>query len=343
MILDQLQEALKFKLLELESAIKASNRSLLKLPFFKPKTTNGMYIYGPVGSGKSVLMQSFFNELEIKEKLLVHFHDFMQQVHQEIFDIRKSNLHANPVDMVAKKMSTRYRVICLDELEINDITDAMIVGKLFAELIKNKVVIVTTSNCYPDQLYSDGLQRSKFLEFIELIKNKLELFQLNNHIDYRLGKIDSHQQVYFNANDPAFDQFFSKLCEGHAPTKHIIHLKGREIICNRSYKNIAKFGFDELCINSLGPADYIALCKYYRVIFISDIPKILPEQNNEITRFINLIDELYEHDILLVASFEVDLAQLYSKGRLSFPFRRTLSRLNEMKSEEYINRAKERL
>lgn len=309
---------------------------------FRPKV-RGMFIYGPVGSGKSMLLEEFYNNLENPRKILVHFHDFMQQVHAKIFEIRQ--LHTNsPIKKIAKYFAQNYQVICLDELEIDDITDAMIVGKLFTELLNNKVIIIITSNRHPDELYQDGLQRNKFLEFINIIKNQLDLFYLNHNIDYRLNKINSKQQTAYipnnNKNSQAIDLLFSTLCENHPPHPHIFHLQGRQLTCNLSFKNIAKFTFDELCKESLGPADYIAICKYYRIIILTDIPILSAEQNNELTRFINLIDEIYEHGILLIYSAQAPLEQIYDKGRLEFKFKRTLSRLMEMQSQDYINQAK---
>lgn len=342
-ILDKPQQALSSLLTNLQTLI-CDSLSIGLSSIFGKSSPKGLYIYGPVGCGKSVLMEEFYNGLKIKNKLLIHYHDFMQQIHELIFAIRQEKEHALPVKIVAKQLAKEYKVICLDELEISDITDAMIVGKLFAELLANKVVIVTTSNRHPDELYQDGLQRAKFLEFIAIIKSELGLFYLNNDIDYRLSKINADQQFFFipnnNENNQKIERLFADLCENHPPHPHVILLKGRSLTCDISYKNIAKFTFSELCRENLGPADYIALCKYYRIIILTDIPKLTAENNNEAARFVNLIDEIYEHSILLVCSAEAPLDQIYTKGGLSFKYQRTTSRLVEMQSQDYIIKAK---
>ena len=241
-------------------------------------------------------------------------------------------------------LALNYQLICLDELEINDITDAMIVGKLLQELLKRNITIVITSNKHPDELYQHGLQRDRFLEFVDLIKNKMNLFFLNDGIDYRRNKINAKQQVFFTpnhaANNKEIEFLFQNLCDNHAPHEYIIHLKKRKLICKNIYKNIAKFTFSEICQENLGPADYIALCKHFRIIIIIDVPALSTENNNEVARFINLVDEIYEHSILLILSSAAELSQVHASGNMAFRFKRTLSRLIEMQSEEYINKAK---
>ncbi len=346
MILDPIQKKLSASLLELQAKINNAKKPNLA-SIFKRKSSSkhkGIYIYGPVGCGKSILMEAFFQGLTTQRKILVHFHEFMQNIHSQIFEIRQKHEKESPIVIVAKNLAKTYQVICLDELEINDITDAMIVGKLFEELLARKVIIITTSNRHPDELYHDGLQRAKFLEFIDIIKQKLDLFYLNNDIDYRLSKISAKQQVFFTPNNKKnqneIDKLFQTLCENQPSVSHIISLKGRTLTCNHTYKNIAKFTFEELCLNALGPADYIAICEQFRVIIVTDIPKLSAENNNELMRFINLIDEIYEHSILLICSMEVPFEQIYVNGRLEFQYQRTLSRLIEMQSEEYITKIK---
>lgn len=341
MQLDPKQKELKHILDELRLKIeKQTTKSLIKVSLFKKETPQSLYIYGSVGCGKSFLMRSFYAELNIEQKLYTYFHQFMQQVHAMLYKIRNSQSLVSPVALVAKEFAAKYSVICLDELEINDITDAMIVGKLFDELLKAKITLVTTSNRQPDDLYLDGLQRTKFLEFIGFLKARCLIYHLNSNIDYRLDKLDAHQQVYFKAGDPSFTNFLNDLSDHNKFEEKILEVNARQLHCRRTYKNIAIFTFAELCSSNLGPADYIALATNFRVIFVENIPQILPEQNNEISRFINLIDELYEHAILLVLTSEVAIEEIYRDGRLSFQFRRTLSRLQEMKSEEYIRRVK---
>lgn len=346
MILDPIQKKLYKSLLELQTKINNTKKSGIAFIFNKKfgNALKGTYIYGPVGCGKSTLMEIFFQGLNTKKKLLIHFHEFMQNIHSQIFQIRQKEEKNSPITVVAKKLAQDYEVICLDELEINDITDAMIVGKLFKELLDHKIIIITTSNRHPDELYQDGLQRAKFLEFIEIIKQKLNLFYLNNHTDYRLSKISANQKVFFTPNNKSnqkeIEKLFLTLCENHTPAPRVIKFKGRELVCNYAYKNIAKFTFEELCFNALGPADYIAICNEFRVIIITDIFKLSAENNNVLMRFINMIDEIYEHSILLICSMEVPFEQLYTKGRLEFQYQRTLSRLVEMQSEDYINKIK---
>lgn len=338
--LDTIQQKLWDKLSNIEHVIPKKSLSSLRKFFFKSSRHNikkhGFYIYGPVGTGKSMLSKRYFEKLPNQRKMLIHFHDFMQDVHQQIKQARLNKERSNPITQVAKSFAKLYDVIILDELEINDITDAMIVGKLFAELFAHNLYVVITSNRHPDDLYQDGLQRDKFVDFINLLTNHLELFNLDNQTDYRLEKLSSVKKVFFQKNDVQFEELFAELCEFQDSYSTEIKVNGRILSCPITYKNIALFKFDQLCKDNLSTADYIALCKNFSVIFIDQIEQISPEQNDQAVRFINLIDELYQHHILLVCRLSCTIGEIYQKGRLSFKFERTMSRLIEMQSEEYI-------
>jgi cell division protein ZapE len=302
-----------------------------------PRTPRGLYIYGRVGRGKSMLMDAFFATVPGERKRRVHFFGFMADVHARIHARRAEK--GDPIGPVAQDIANETTLLCFDEFHVVDIADAMIIGRLFAALFAAGVVVVATSNRAPDKLYEGGLQRERFLPFIDLLKEKLDVIELDGPRDYRLQRFKG-RQVYFTPPDAkakaALAQAFADLTDGATPEHETVSVLGREIEVPRAAKNVAWFTFDELCVAALGPNDYLALINRYHTFILGDIPKLDFERRNEAKRFNIFIDTLYDAHGNLVCSAEALPQNLYTDGEGSFEFQRTVSRLMEMQSDDYI-------
>ena len=304
----------------------------------KENPIKGVYFWGGVGLGKSMIMDLFYENSAIKKKKRVHFHAFMQEVHDEIHLIRKSGV-TDAIEPIAKNISKNVKLLCFDELQITDITDAMIVGRLMELLTKNGVVIVSTSNRPPDDLYKDGLNRDLFLPFISFLKENLDVFQFLGDIDYRQLSL-SEKKRFFTPINPKnkseINALWGELTDGtSAPLK--LKVKSREVIIPAFCNGVGRAYFNDLCEKPLGPSDFLAIAKSVRVLIIEEIPKLSREKNNQAKRFVTLIDTLYEHKVILIASADVSPEKLYEKGTGSFEFERTVSRLKEMQSESWAS------
>ena len=291
----------------------------------------GMYLYGGVGRGKSMLMDMFFYTVNVEKKRRVHFHEFMQEVHSGIFEARK--LHEkDPIEPVAKAIAAEAHLLCFDEMQIADITDAMIVGRLFEKLFARGVVIVATSNRHPDELYKDGLNRHLFVPFIEMIKEHLEVYHLASELDHRFGGM-KNPELYFTPLDEvsadAMDAAWADLTGGKA-VPLTLTVKGREVVIPEFYKRAGRASFANLCEVSLGAADYLAIADAVDVLLLDGIPKMSREKGNEARRFMLLIDTLYEAKVTLICSADDVPDRLYQQGRGAVEFQRTISRLEEM-------------
>ncbi len=303
----------------------------------------GLYIYGEVGRGKSMLMDLFFSSAPVEAKQRIHFHEFMRDVHAGVHHWRrdKSRKESDPIPDLARGIARRSWLLCFDELQVTDIGDAMILGRLFQELFALGVVVVTTSNRPPDDLYKDGLQRDRFTPFIALIKQRLDLLELDSGRDYRLGR-KKGMQVYYLPSESANDnggplaQCFHRLTGGLPPAAEQIHVLGRSWTVPRSADGVAWFGFDDLCCSALGPTDYLELATLYHTVIVSGVPALSPANRDAAKRFVTLIDALYEHKVTFICSADVPPQMLYASGDGSFEFHRTVSRLMEMQSEEYL-------
>ncbi len=311
-----------------------------KLFFPEIKNCKSLYIYGGVGCGKSMLMDLFFEACPIQQKKRIHFHAFMQEVHQFNYQWRKTN-DGSPIPELAKKIRKSTLLLCFDEFHVTDIADAMILGRLFTELFKLGVVMTSTSNRHPDELYQGGLQRELFLPFIKLLQEQAQIVELKAREDYRLIHLHALETTYhypLNKDAELFMQLGYNELTNHAPMKpETLSVLGREITLSAVHGDIALVSFEELCLNPLGAADYLEIARSFNTLMISRIPRFFPENRNEAKRFVTLIDILYEHKVNLICTAEVPPLELYTEGDGVFEFQRTASRLMEMQSETYLH------
>ncbi|PCH96748.1 MAG: cell division protein ZapE [Rhodobacteraceae bacterium] len=302
------------------------------------RAPKGLYIYGGVGRGKSMLMDLFYSQATTQKKRRVHFHAFMQEIHDALHITRKSGVE-DALKPVAVKITHELDLLCFDEMQITDITDAMIVGRLFEYLFNAGVVIVTTSNRHPDDLYKSGLNRSIFLPFIEKIKARLSVHCLDSITDHRQNRLMDQQLYFAPLNDTsrtAMDQLWRELSSG-AVAPLIIRRKGRDIIIPEFSNGVGKARFSDLCAKALGPGDYLEIAKSVRVLMLTDVPTLGKANNNEAKRFVILIDALYEAGVKLIASADAEPEALYTDGAGVFEFERTASRLREMQSADWAS------
>jgi cell division protein ZapE len=296
----------------------------------------GLYIWGGVGRGKSMLMDLFFETVPEPRKRRVHFHAFMQEIHSAMHEVRKTGVD-DAIKPVADDIAQDVRLLCFDEMQITDITDAMIVGRLFEHLFASGVVIVATSNRIPDDLYKNGLNRYLFVPFIELLKERLTTHELASDTDYRQDRLEG-EQVYFapaNAAAKASISAIWKSLTGGDATPLIIRVKGRDVALPAFRNGIARASFYDLCGQPLGAADYLAVAENVRVLVLEDIPCLSRDNFNEAKRFVTLIDALYEGKVRLICSAAAEPERLYLEGEGVFEFERTASRLREMQAAEW--------
>lgn len=301
----------------------------------------GLYLCGDVGRGKSMLMDLFFQHADVGARCRVHFHDFMREIHGALHAWRRKKGNDNdPIPTIARGIVEKAWLLCLDELEIHDIADAMIVGRVFECLLAEGVVLVTTSNRNPDDLYKNGLQRDKFLPFISLIKQRLDVLELSGERDFRMGRMQGCKVYHSPINpesDAKLDECFARFADGPARPEDLV-VYGRLVRVPHAAGRVARFTFAELCEKPLGVSDYLQIATHYDVIVMSGIPRMDPLKLNSARRFVTFIDALYEHKVLLVCSADVPPENLYTMGDGSFEFQRTVSRLMEMQSDDYIAR-----
>lgn len=301
----------------------------------------GLYIWGPVGRGKSMLMDLFFEAAPVKRKRRVHFHEFMLARHAFLRQARARGAGQDQlIADAAREVASEARLLCFDEIQVTDIADAMILGRLFERLFAEEVVIVATSNRPPDDLYKNGLNRQLFLPFIDLIKQKLDVYELAGPQDYRLHQLMA-APVWYAPLGPAADEAmvraWKRLTGGAKAHAVTLDVGGRAMHVERQAAGVACFSFEELCARPLGAADFLEIAERFHTVLIENIPKLTPSRREEAARFRILIDALYEAKVKLVASAEAEPAALYPEGEQSFEFERTVSRLMEMRSEAYLS------
>jgi len=300
----------------------------------------GIYFWGGVGRGKTYLVDTFFDTLPFEQKMRVHFHRFMHRVHDELKQLKG---RSDPLPIIADKLAAEARVLCFDEFFVQDITDAMILGTLMQELFKRDVVLVATSNIVPDELYRNGLQRQRFLPAIALIKEHCEVINVDSGIDYRLRTL-TRAEIYLTPADSSADaklqQYFTELAPDHCnraeQNLHAIAINQRDIVVRMECDDVVLFDFNAICGGPRSQNDYIEIAQLYHAVLISDVPQLGGHNDDAARRFLALVDEFYERRVKLIISAAVPLEQLYSEGKLTFEYRRCVSRLQEMQSHEYL-------
>jgi cell division protein ZapE len=337
-VLDAAQERAAQRLQQLSDellAFRDARKSLLKRAFFAPDVPKSVWFYGGVGRGKSFLMDAFYAGTGVRRKTRIHFHAFMRSVHAEL------KLHKNeqdPLVLVAETITQKYRLLCFDEFHVSDIADAMILGRLLEALFERGIVICTTSNYQPDGLYPNGLQRDRILPTIAMIKEKFDIVEVDAGVDYRLRHL-TQLQTYYTPVDSKTNAQLKLAFERIATAKDeptVLTIEGRTIQAKRVAGDVAWFDFRALCDGPRSQVDYLELAKDYHTIVLSDIPQLTPAEANAARRFTLLIDVLYDHSVKLICSAAVAAELLYVSGPMSHEFARTLSRLTEMRTEEYM-------
>lgn len=306
----------------------------------KPKpVVRGLYIWGGVGRGKTFLMDLFFETLGLKAKRRIHFHRMMQDVHTRLASLGDI---ADPLDRVAADIAGETRVLCFDEFFVSDIGDAMILGRLLKGLFERGVTLVATSNVPPDDLYRDGLQRSRFLPAIDLLNSTTDVINLDGEMDYRLRLLEQAGTYLYPDDELAagkLERLFAESASTRVEDDRQLTVNGRPIAAHRCAKGIAWFEFAEVCDGPRSQADYIELARWYPTVILSGVPRFGAAEEDQARRFIALVDEFYDRRVKLILSAATSPADLYNGSKLDFEFERTISRLTEMQSSEYLHRA----
>jgi cell division protein ZapE len=337
-------------LARLEGELNAQGEPRFALPFFreKPEALRGVYLYGPVGRGKSMVMDLFFDTAPVERKRRVHFHAFMGEVHALVDAWRKGDAAErkarfgrhkgdDPLPPVAEVVAEDARLLCFDEFQVTDIADAMILGRLFEALWARGVTLVATSNRAPDELYKDGLNRQLFLPTIERIKQRLAVVRVAGPQDHRLGRLLS-ARTWFAPLDRAnaFDALWRDLTDEAPERAGAVEVLGRRVSFERTTGGFLRASFARLCGEALGPQDYLAIAERFHTVFLEGVPRLGPEKRNEARRLVTLIDALYEAKTKLIVLAETEPETLYPAGDGAFEFERTVSRLQEMRSAAYL-------
>ncbi len=303
----------------------------------KPKPmVKGLYFWGGVGRGKTWIVDTFFDCLPFEEKQRIHFHRFMQMVHHELKQLKNRE---NPLCLIADKITADTRVLCFDEFHVTDITDAMLLGGLLGALFERGLTLVATSNEAPDQLYRDGLQRDRFLPAIDLIKTCTYVVNVDSGVDYRLRFLDK-AEIYHSPLDTAAERMlhenFTHIVPNEGIDNVVLEIEGRPIKTVRCGDGVVWFSFNEICDGPRGPADYIEISRQFQTVLIADVPVMEEADNDRAKRFMTLVDEFYDRNVKLILTAAADPEHLYAGKCLAEPFRRTISRLNEMQTHDYL-------
>jgi cell division protein ZapE len=329
------------RLYEEWSAYKARRSNALKRLLVKPPVPKGVYLWGPVGRGKSFLMDAFFLCVPLVRKRRVHFHHFMREIHRELGELKGTE---DPLAALAARTARRYRLLCFDEFHVADIADAMILGRFLEQAMERGVEFVMTSNYAPDQLYPNGLQRERFLPAIELLKSRLDVVAVDNGTDYRLLKMEKLQVYHVtggSGGDLPLERIFAELKdveEEHQP----LDVEGRVIAYRKRAGGLVWFDFAELCGGPRSYADYVDLARRFHTVILSGVPRMSPKDSDAARRFTWLVDVFYDDKVNLVVSAETEPQQLFPSGEQAAEFQRTVSRLHEMQSVEYLRTERRR-
>jgi len=303
------------------------------------KSSKGLYFYGGVGRGKTYLVDLFFDCLPTQRKQRLHFHHFMLKVHKQLTQLQGQ---VNPLKEIAKQFASETDVICFDEFFVEDITDAMILAGMFEALFAEGVVLVATSNIHPDQLYRNGLQRARFLPAIDLIKQHCEVFNLDGGKDYRLGRLIEAEIYHYPLDKVAQSHIhssFETFASGEKQYAQVITINDRPLTTIAFSQDTLSMEFNELCDGPRSVQDYIELAILYRTVLVSNISQMNDQHNDLTRRFIAMVDEFYDRNVVLIISAEVNVTDLYQGTRLAFQFQRCVSRLLEMQSKAYLSKA----
>ena len=317
------------------AAFKAQRSNAFKKLINRPDTPRGVYMYGGVGRGKSFLMDCFYNAVPLKRKTRLHFHEFMREVHRELRDLQGT---VNPLDELGKRIAKRYKLICFDEFHVADITDAMILHRLLSALFDNGVGFVTTSNFRPDDLYPGGMHRDRILPAIALLNAHLEVLSVDNGTDYRrrtLEQVNLYHTPLGSHADAEMTDAFNRLAESQDDNS-VLQIESRQIQARRKAGSLVWFDFKTLCGGPRSQNDYLEIATQFHTVLLSDVPAMPVRMASEARRFTWLIDVLYDRRVKLIMSAEVPPEALYMNGPLAHEFPRTVSRLNEMQSAEFL-------
>ena len=317
------------------AAYKARRGNALTKALVRPPIPVGVYMYGGVGRGKSFLMDAFFQAVPLQRKTRLHFHEFMREVHRELQELKGIQ---NPLDELGKRIARRFRLICFDEFHVADVTDAMILHRLLDALYRNRVSIITTSNFHPDGLYPNGLHRDRILPAIELLKAKLEVINVDNGTDYRRLTLQQ-VELYHTPLGPQADAAMTAAFDGLAEVRDeepVLRIEHRELRTRRRAGGVVWFDFKMLCGGPRSQNDYLEIATQFHTVLLSGVPLMPPKLASEARRFTWLIDVLYDRRVKLILSAEVPPEQLYTEGPMSHEFPRTISRLHEMQSAEFL-------
>ncbi len=305
----------------------------------RPPIPRGVYMYGGVGRGKSFLMDCFYQSVPLKRKTRLHFHEFMREVHRELHELRGT---ANPLEELGRRIARRFRLICFDEFHIADVTDAMILHRLLESMFANRVSIVTTSNFHPDGLYPNGLHRDRILPAIELLKQHLEVMNVDAGTDYRqlaLGQVKVYHTPLDARAGVQMQAAFEQLAEA-ADENPLLRIEHRELRARRRAGGVVWFDFDQLCGGPRSQNDYLELASRFHTLLLSGVPAMSPRLASEARRFTWLVDVLYDRRVKLILSAEVEPESLYTEGPLCHEFPRTASRLQEMQTAAYLSQTR---
>ena len=317
------------------TAYKARRGNAVTKLLVRPPIPRGVYMWGGVGRGKSFLMDSFFQSVPLTRKTRLHFHEFMREVHRELQELKGVQ---NPLDELGKRVARRYRLICFDEFHVADVTDAMILHRLLAALFANRVSIVTTSNFAPDGLYPHGLHRDRILPAIELLKERLEVINVDAGTDYRQRTLEQVRMYHCPLSEEAeaaLARAFGQLAEARDEPP-VLHIEHRELRALRRAGGVVWFDFRTLCGGPRSQNDYLEIASRFHTVLLSNVPQMSPRLASEARRFTWLVDVLYDRRVKLIVSAAVPAEQLYTEGPLAHEFPRTVSRLAEMRSAEFL-------
>ncbi|HLL10715.1 MAG TPA: cell division protein ZapE [Rubrivivax sp.] len=310
------------------------SNALVKL-ISRPPIPRGVYMHGGVGRGKSFLMDCFFQSVPLNRKTRLHFHEFMREVHRELQDLKGT---VNPLEELGKRVARRFRLICFDEFHVSDVTDAMILHRLLEAMFANRVSIVATSNFHPDALYPNGLHRDRILPAIELLKDRLEVINVDAGVDYRQRSLQQVEMYHWPLGEQADRRMqldFDRLAEARDEDR-VLHIEHRELHARRRAGGVVWFDFKTLCGGPRSQNDYLEIAARFHTVMLSDVPQMPPRLASEARRFTWLVDVLYDRRVKLIISAAVPPAELYTEGPLAHEFPRTVSRLTEMQSAEFL-------